>query len=286
MNRRNLTLAIVFVSALAVVSTATALETDSGSFHLELHETTGRFTLSAITEKGPVPLFVADDPTTSYISVLSANRIYRLGNSYEYRQSAELTNTGGKFTWTSSKLRIVADMNISAATNAVLNITLTNTSETNLSVGLRMLLDTYLGEGSTHFLTPSGPVTGETEYTTPPAYIASSDPNKASVYLLFGSGGATRPDRIVLANWKRLDDTSWSYTVNTNRNFSVLPYSVNDSAVSLYFDPAQLASGAERTIRVIFSLAPPAGTTSTSATSRTTSRTTSSTSTSSRPWRP
>ena len=66
--------------------------------------------------------------------------------------------------------------------------------------------------------------------------------------MLAGSTGVTPPDRVVFANWKRLSDAPWSYDTSVARNFSLLPYSVNDSAVSQYYDPRPVAKGAETTI--------------------------------------
>jgi hypothetical protein len=60
------------------------------------------------------------------------------------------------------------------------------------------------------------------------------------------AAGVTRPDRIILSNWKRLNDNSWAYDVNTTRNFNQLPYSINDSAVALYYNPVTVAKGDSR----------------------------------------
>jgi hypothetical protein len=63
--------------------------------------------------------------------------------------------------------------------------------------------------------------------------------------------GVTVPDRVVFANWKRLSDASWSYESSADRTFSQLPYSVNDSAVSQYYDPRAIPPGTEVTITLL-----------------------------------
>jgi len=278
MNRRTVIIAFTLLFAsIASTSLVSALEIESETYELEVHERIGRFSLYAKTDDGPVPMFVADDPTTSYISILSQNRIYRLGDSFEFRQNAQLTETGARMTWTSSRLSIEVDIDIESFSYALLEMTVTNTSETDLEVGVRMLIDTYLGEDGTHFATPDTTVNGEREFAAAPLFIQSGPDSTPSLYLWFGTAGATSPNRVILANWKRLDDTSWSYTVNTNRNFNVLPYSINDSAVSLYYNPETLARGDSRYIRVIFATdepiqrvgAPASRTTSTSTTTTT-----------------
>jgi hypothetical protein len=65
--------------------------------------------------------------------------------------------------------------------------------------------------------------------------------------------GVTTPDRLVLANWKRLSDSPWLYETVPARSFSELPYSINDSAACLYFGPQPLAAGATSTYQIVLS---------------------------------
>lgn len=264
MNRRIL----LILALLSAHSSVFALETQTGDFKLEIFESQGRFAVYALGGGSPEALFVAQDPATSYLSLLLDNRIYRLGDSFEFRQSAEVDNSGGRIVWTSPRMSITASIDISHATYAAVDILLENTSETELDVGLRLLLDTYLGEDAVHFVLPTGEVTNERDIEESVAWVQSGSPDGNSLYLLFSSFRATPPDRIILANWKRLDDTSWTYTVNTNRNFSVIPYSINDSAVAAYYDPTAIASGEARSIRLILATALPQTSSNTSSSTR------------------
>jgi len=230
-----------------------ALDVEFDSFALEVVESQGRFSVFAKSDSDRTALYIAEDPTTSYVSVLLDNRIYRLGDSFDFRQSAETTQSGAKLMFVSPRLEVETDIDITGDTAVTVEIKLTNVSETNAEVGLRMLLDTYLGESGVHFSTPDGEITSESEFLEAPDFVFSGSQEGEGLYLDFKSSRASVPDRIILANWKRLNDTSWNYTVNLNRNFSVVPYSINDSAASLYFDPEQLLPGEARTIRIIFS---------------------------------
>ena len=262
-----------------------ALETVSDSFAVDIVESQGRFSLFAIDGEERTALYVADDPTTSYFSLLLNNRIYRLGDSFDFRQSAETTNDGAKLIFTSSRLEIEIEVDLSSERFVLIDVSISNVSETDLDVGLRMLLDTYLGEDDTHFVTPEGDVTVETEFLTTPDYVYSGIEDGEGLYFDFESNRATSPDRIVLANWKRLDDTSWSYTINANRNFNVVPYSINDSAASLYFDPETLGRNQTRAVRVVLATrlqgsdASTTGTSSTASSSQSSSTTAASQST-------
>jgi hypothetical protein len=56
---------------------------------------------------------------------------------------------------------------------------------------------------------------------------------------------------VVLANWKRLSETTYDYRVDTDRTFSLLPYSIDDSAAAVYYGADQLAPGDSRRITTL-----------------------------------
>ena len=62
----------------------------------------------------------------------------------------------------------------------------------------------------------------------------------------------TKPNEVVLANWKRLNDSSWNYTVNTQRTFSSPPYSINDSAALLVYNPRIIPANQSDEISIAF----------------------------------
>ena len=122
-------------------------------------------------------------------------------------------------------------------------------SEREASIGLRYLVDTWLGEKSGfHFISAGRPrITEETAILT-----ASDDKwvgspgDKASFMVQFAGPGIDRPDKVVLSNWKRLSDSPWAFDVNPQRNFTLIPYSINDSAIALFWEPAPVGRGASR----------------------------------------
>ncbi len=126
-----------------------------------------------------------------------------------------------------------------------------NISEREVSLGLRYLIDTWLGEKSgVHFITDKRPKIAEETVILP----ASEDSwvgtpgERASFMIEFAGPGIDRPDKVMLANWKRLSDVPWSFDVNPQRGFTLVPYSINDSAVALYWEPAAVARGATRKV--------------------------------------
>jgi hypothetical protein len=99
-----------------------------------------------------------------------------------------------------------------------------------------------------HFISPGrSETTRETSLAPGPVnrYVASVTSPEATFgfQISLESSGGGAPQAAVIANWKRLTDSSWDYTVNEDRNFNRLPYSINDSAIMIVFPTQQLASG-------------------------------------------
>ncbi len=249
-SKRFISITILFLVAFVfVTSTVSAAEISNASLRLVVHENSGRFSLYS-TDNGQIPLFVAEDPTTTYISLLANERIYILGNSFAFRQN--VTSTGSSITieWKSSRLEILQTMTLKDDTLAI-DIRIENVSEISFDAGIRYIFDTSLGEDAIHFRTDSSEISRERSFSGDyPDYILSGTADEGLYFVLSDSGFDT-PDRIVVANWKRLDDTSWSYTVNTNRNFNLRPYSINDSAIAFYYEPQRLAAGNARSISLL-----------------------------------
>ncbi len=252
-------------SALAVLLLGTALlrawplEVSQGRLKLVLHQGLGRFSLYL----DGIPLFVDQDPRTSGMSILLDDRVYKLGDSGEFKESSEAAAGGARFTWTSKRLTVTQSFAFRGAEALSVAVTIRNNSDRELSVGLRLLLDTYLGEAAfPHFRTDRDrEINGEVSYAAQemPAWLASRSsrssrtPENLGLLMPLRGEGVTTPDRLVLANWKRLSDSPWLYEPVPARSFSELPYSINDSAACLYFGPHLLAAAATRTYELILS---------------------------------
>jgi hypothetical protein len=243
---------------------AWSLDLADGRIKLVLFESNGRFALSGQTKGGSgafVPMLAAQDPRTTTVSIVVGNKIYRMGESSEFLTKTEKTATGGRFVWSSSFLQVTETFTFMASsgspvTNGIqIDLTLKNVSEQAMKVGVRYLFDTYLGESSfVQFRTDSlGQVPHELSLTPEDqtAYWVSplaGDADEFGLQVMTAGEGITVPDRIVFANWKRLSDSSWSFDSSPSRNFSVPPYSVNDSAACQYYNPRTLQRAGEMTV--------------------------------------
>jgi len=243
----------------SVLLRAWTLEVGEGRLKLILHKGVGRFSFYL----DGTALFVDQDPRTSGMALLLDNRVYELGDSGEFKESSETLPGGGRFTWTSKRLTVTQTFTFQGEEAVSVSVTIRNNTDRELSAGLRFLLDTYLGEaGFPHFKTDR-----DREINTELSYIAADMPaywlsrssrataaqEYPSLLMPLRGDGVTTPDRLVLANWKRLSESSWLYETAPARNFSDLPYSINDSAACLYFGPAPLTAGASRTYLLVLS---------------------------------
>jgi hypothetical protein len=248
----------------ALCAPAWALDLADGRIKLTLHERIGRFSLSCQTRGKDgiyVPLLASQDPRTTSVSVVAGNKIYRMGESSEFSEAVEKTPTGGRFIWRSAFLQVtetftwLASQDSPVTDGVRVDIALKNLSQADITAGVRFLFDTYLGESSfVHFRTDTlTQVSRELtlQAGSRPAYWVSplaGDPEDFGFQVITSGQGITVPDKIVFANWKRLSDAPWVFDTSPSRNFSLLPYSVNDSAASQYYDPRPIPRGGEVTI--------------------------------------
>src|SRR6056297_551117 len=268
MKRRIVVFTALFILLPALLS---GLTLKQGRIKLILHEDNGRFSifyLKDIEKEEYVSLLFERDPRTSSTGILLNNRVHTLGSSNTFSQKVRKTSEGAQFIWTSSKLEIQQNFSfLKSSPNSLvdgvrIDTTVANSSESTQSVGIHLLFDTYLGEKQdAHFSTSDNQqLKRETGYSLqPPSYWIS--PTKSTnegtsgsfqgfISMLKGSG-ITLPDKVVFSNWKRLSENLWNLQVQGNRNFNLLPYSINDSAVCQFYNPIKLTSGGTRTITAV-----------------------------------
>ncbi|MDR1899795.1 MAG: hypothetical protein LBQ55_07300 [Treponema sp.] len=265
MKRRFLIVPILFLLAGPVLWTA---EFTDGRVKLVLHEATGRFSLYYFSEGVNArfePFFVDQDPRTSSLSVMVDGKVYRMGESSAFKIRAGKDSPSLIFE--SAFLRVTEDFSFiktagSSQTNGVvLSIRAENKNSRQSDVGVRLLIDTMLGEagGDTHFLTDQRSLSSETiiESTEKDRFWISRNDGLSLMGSLYGTG--SDPSLVHFANWKRFNDVPWKLEYMAGRNYTYLPYSIKDSAVSYYFDPRSLGSGETLTLAVSLAAEDPQG---------------------------
>ena len=264
-SRKRVALGAALLFALSALTEVGAIDYRQGLVQLTLHEQLGRFTLSVRDEtssSGYRPLLVDDDPRTTVLAIAIGNRVFRLGESASFETQVSGQAETPRFVWTSQQVVVTETFEFisSAAGRPVdgvkVTLSMRNVSEEDLEVGARYIFDTFLGEaGIDHFALSDGQqvareLTMRGSSTT--NFWVSGPQDGAPSLLITASGrGTTRPDRVVFANWKRLNDVSWTYETSRNRNFNLPPFSIGDSAVSHYYGPSLLQRGATWSIEFV-----------------------------------
>jgi hypothetical protein len=252
-----------------------ALDAADGRVRLTLNEGIGRFSISC-QNKGStgvyVPLLAAQDPRTTVLSIVVGNKLYRMGESSGFSEKAERVPGGARFVWRSSFLQVIETftfipaLDSSVSTGVRIDLSMKNLSEQDISAGARFLFDTYLGEpGNVHFRASDGTQITRERTLTPADRTQwwlsplAGDPDEFGLQVMTSGAGVTVPNRIVFANWKRLSDTSWAYETSAARDFSLLPYSINDSAAAQYYEPRPIPRSGEATVTLVVGLYSKAG---------------------------
>lgn len=258
------------IAMAALAGAAFGLDIKDGRMRLSLDEKTGRFAVYYLEDAAKsryVPLLYDQETRTSYATLHFDQRQYKLGDSPEFRiASVKAAGAAAKIEYRSSFAVVTqtfafeASPGASSVDSMSIRFEIENTSSREARIGLRFLFDTWLGEKqAAHFTWQGlGPSATETMVKADQAqtWLRSSadpegtDPGKAALQLTLVAP-ATVPDFSIAANWKRLNDAQWALETNASRNFTLLPYSVNDSAVATYYEPAMVRPGATRSITLL-----------------------------------
>jgi hypothetical protein len=227
-------------------------EYEDGFIRLVLNPVLGRFSLYYLTEperQKYEALFMDQDPRTSVLSLSYDNRIYRLGESEEFKVSEGGSVDKPTLIFESSSLTVTEEFSFistggSEAANGIkVNFIIENKGRRRVRAGLRLLLDTKLGESTaTPFRTSDRDIQEEMIFAAagPDRYWISGAAEGPS---LMGSISAVVdrvPDSVHIANWKRLNDVPWSLDLVQGRKFNNPPYSIRDSAVAYFYEPVQI----------------------------------------------
>ncbi|GHU80621.1 hypothetical protein FACS189468_0920 [Spirochaetia bacterium] len=262
---------IALVSAFLIVGSVIeaeslgAAEYTNGRIRLVLHENTGRYSLYFLTNTNGAqyePFFVDQDPRTSFLTLLQNDRAYRLGEASSFKVRIGGTPAQPALIFESPALLVTQEFSFictygSALCNGVrIRIRIENRGD-QVSAGLRLLLDTSLGEGrepgAPSFITETQQISSETlmDGSGADRWWISRNDHLGLMGSISGEDLSSSPDFIHFANWKRFNDTPWKLSYEPGRNFNFPPYSIGDSAVCYYFEPRVLRWGESRIISLI-----------------------------------
>ena len=224
---------------------AAPVEIIQGSLKLVMYPDKGNFSLYQLSDIGKnryEPLFEdRNSSITSWFSVQSNGRVFRLEKKAGKPVLFEQTPTGAKYTFIlTDDFQVVQEFSfiLSATTQSPIGLRIDsaveNTSGKDGSFALKAVFDTNLGETEgIHFFTNiQNRISFETKLEKGKeldSYIVSKNRNQSLMFLLAGNI-ATQPEILYVANWDRLNTLTWRPEFVEGRSFNTL-YSVNDSAL-------------------------------------------------------
>ncbi|HUW41562.1 MAG TPA: hypothetical protein VMV90_11175 [Rectinemataceae bacterium] len=260
---RFLRVSLALLLGFALSSAVFGLEAKEGLVRLVVNESNGRLSLYRLVDVAKsryVALFYDQDPRTSFATLSIDGHLVRLGDDSDYRVSASRTDTGVRIEFRSAVCVVRELLDFARSEGSTLadglrvTFELENVSDRDERLGLRYLLDTCLAEKSgIHFATDQrARITQETSIapSSPDTWIETPG-DKASFMVQLAGPGIDRPDQVILANWKRLSDAPWGFDVNPQRDFTLMPYSIDDSAMALYYEPALVSRGGVRRLSFV-----------------------------------
>jgi len=251
--RKPFLIVVFFIVSLGL----SAAEIKDGFFRLILNERTGDFSLYFLFDPAASryePLFNASAPSASFLSVSVDGSVHRLGESRTFRTGYERVDGNPALVFESSTLKIsevfspVKTANSPVVNGVKITITVENKGVQKSSVGIRLLIDTHLGEGQGRvpFITNSQLITNEILIEGASGekfWLSRGDRVALMGSILSPLNNSRPPDFVHIANWKRLNDVPWRLRYYEGRSFNSLPYSIGDSAVCYYYEPVDLESG-------------------------------------------
>jgi len=261
--RERLLFLFLFIFLVLNVS-ANENETKDSYIQMLINEKTGRYSLSFLsgTKKMKYRQLIYRNSNTSFLDVRVDDITYRLGSSRVFKTRVNRENKEPVVIYESSFLTVktsftpVKTISSPTANGIRITIQIINKGEDVASVGLRFLIDTYLGEGSNNipFITENNNIIRETiiESSSSEKYWISRGKDVS----LMGSiadpldENAIKPDYLHFANWKKLRDVPWKAPYHEGRSFNNLPYSIGDSAVAYYWEPYFMKKGGTITYTV------------------------------------
>jgi hypothetical protein len=238
-------------------------EYTDGRIRLVLHPETGRFSLYYLVDPSRQSwgaMIMDQDPRTSVLTLSCNGKTYRLGESPEFTVREAGSPLAPALIFESSFAAVTQEFNFIATgnsdtTNGVwISFVIENKSRRRMHAGLRLLLDTKLGEaGAAHFSTDIRSVEEEMvlDAATSDRFWVSGTPGE---FALMGSVSASVnriPDRIHIANWKRLNDSPWALEFVPGRRFNNPPYSIRDSALAYYYEPVRIDRGGNNSFSLL-----------------------------------
>ncbi|MCL2229647.1 MAG: hypothetical protein FWC01_00980 [Treponema sp.] len=248
--RKLLTFSLLLGFALSAIE-ARAQDISNGNLRLILNGDTGSFFLYFLSDPETMryePLFNSRQNLASFSSVSVNGRVYRLGDR-NFRPRYERYDGNPSFVFESQDLIVrqvftpVKTQGSSVINGVMITFNIQNEGSQSAMVGLRMLLDTELGEGRGRvpFITSQRILNDEMlidSSVSGERFWISRGQNVSLMGSIINplNPSDKAPDYVHFANWNLLNRAKWQARFSARRSFN------NNSAVCYIYEPAELES--------------------------------------------
>lgn len=268
------TILVFLLSVIFYKAYGSWIEVSNQFISIKVDSDTARFSLSTT---GGEPDISFDDnkcllydklPPTSFTTVLINDENFIFGGEdgsfikRPYRDGEKIITE-----WRIRNINIVQEVSIITATASgrddMMKVTyrILNKGKKDVNIGLRVLLDTLLGENDpkAYGLPDKNIIDRETTLSDdaiPSFWYCFDDytnPIVRSQGVLRGLE-VTKPTRIVFASWDRFYENKWDFPVNSTRDFRRRGTSKFDGAVALYYDPVKVEANQSVTISLMYGM--------------------------------
>ncbi len=250
MNKRLLILGILILNIACFTFAAEQTETN---FKLKFDETVSTWEMHYNSNGKVSPLLENRDPSTSYSVISVDGKNYRLKKNSFFNQHIEEYPGLMVVHWSNRILHITQSVQLDNSIKGFkITLSIRNLSKNYTSVGLKQIFDTFNNtEGADFLINGNIPLDSEQSWkgSDIPEYWGTNPEKNEDLRLTFTPLGDRKPDQIIFANWKRISDSDWNFNVRNGRDFSLLPYSINDSAAGVYYNPVSIPPGTEIAIQ-------------------------------------
>ena len=239
-----------------------AAEYKDGRIKLVIDERLGSFFLYYMTDverRIYEPLFLEKDKRTSFLSAYINNKEYKMGSNSEFKMVVRGEKNKPSLVFESRFMSITEEFSFirtasSGVSNGVrIDVRVESWSPETMNVGVRLLIDTFLGEKYIPpFRTDLRTIGSETiiDKTSPDQYWISRNDTYGMMGSIFVEG-TEAPDFIQFASWKRMSASKFKIDYVQGRSFNSTPFSVKDSAVCYFLDIKPMERWGRRMMTVL-----------------------------------
>ena len=225
---------------------------------LDVDAYSGVFRLSS----GDIEYINSDNTDSFRITILVDGEVHLLNDSYLFSTQVDENALIPSIVWDSGGL-VVHLIFFTIDEHAIqISLGLYNRTRRELKVGGRLLFDTVLDESETGAIylndTPynqESDITLDEEIITVESHSAQrykfSDTIIKGLVLAVRGEHITPPDRVLIANHRRLSRNPWFFRVISGRDLTYPPYTDINSGVALYYDPVAIPAGERRVYQIV-----------------------------------